>query len=188
MSDYSRNDSAESPASSTYGGPASPTLINTPLEEFPPPQPAVLSPHPGLPRLITPAPHAPVPIRRDPVTTNHLLALGQMSPRSVCSAIATHTLNTNTYCSIINRLVVTSEVRTHHFQQELATKEEGHKKKLDDLNETVKFLKAHLVRYINTFSQPPDGYIKNGHLPTFTIPCGNRLSNPAKWVKKLDDG
>src|SRR6266403_1149682 len=60
MSDYSHNASNESPASSTYRGPTSPTLVNTPLEEFPPPQPAILSPHPRVPRLLTPAPHAPV--------------------------------------------------------------------------------------------------------------------------------
>src|SRR6266436_1812727 len=188
MSDYSCNDSTESPASSTYRGPASPTLVDMPLEEFPPPQPAVFSPHPRLPRLVTPTPHAPVPARGNPTVTNHLLTLGWMSPRSVCSAIATHALKPNTYQSIINGLIVTSEACTHHFQQELATKEEGHKKKLDDLNETVEFLEACLIGYINTFSQPPDGYIENGCLPTFTIPCGNGLSNPAKWVKKLDDG
>jgi len=159
-----------------------------PLEEFPPPQPAILSPHPGVPRLLTPAPHAPVPIGGDPTVTNHLLALGRMSPQSVRSTIATHTLDTDTYQSIINRLVVTSEAHTHCFQQELATQEEGHKKKLDDLSETIEFLEACLIRYIDTFSQPPDGYIENGRLPTFTILCSNRLSNPAKWVKKLDDG
>src|SRR6266446_2402893 len=187
MSDYSCNDSTESPASSTYRGPASPTLVDMPLEEFPPPQPAVFSPHPRLPRLVTPTPHAPVPARGNPTVTNHLLTLGWMSPRSVCSAIATHALKPNTYQSIINGLIVTSEACTHHFQQELATKEEGHKKKLDDLNKTVEFLEAHLVRYIDTFFQPLDGYVENGHLPMFTIPCGNRLSNPAKWVKKLDN-
>ncbi len=51
----------------------------------------------------------------------------------------------------------------------------------------IEFMEAHLVGYIDTFSQPPDGYVENGHLTTFTIPCGNGLSNPAKWVKKLDD-
>src|SRR6266478_4238540 len=98
MSDISRNDSAESPSSSLYGGPASPTLVDTPLEEFPPLQPAIFSPHPGQPRLLPPAPHAPVPT--GPATaTNHLLALGQMSPRSVHSTIASHNLPTNTYRS-----------------------------------------------------------------------------------------
>src|SRR6266403_6262607 len=169
MSDYSHDDSTESPASSAYRGPASPTLVNMPLEEFPPPQPASLSPHPRLSRLITPTPHAPVPVRGNPTATNHLITLRQMSPRSDHSAIATHALDNNTYCSIINGLVVTSEACTHHFQQELATKEEGHKKKLDDLNETVEFLEACLIGYINTFSKPPDGYIENGRLPTFTI-------------------
>ncbi|SRR6266403_2310575 len=66
--------------------------------------------------------------------------------------------------------------------------EEAHKKKLNDLDETVEFLKACLIGYVNTFSQPPDGYIENGRLPHFTIPCGNGLSNPAKWVKQLNDG
>jgi len=49
-------------------------------------------------------------------------------------------------------------------------------------------MEARLIRYIDTFSQPPEGYVENGHLTMFTIPCGNRLSNPTKWVKKLDNG
>src|SRR6266403_1126913 len=137
MSDLSRNDSAESPGSSIYRGPASPTLVNTPLEEFPPPQPGAYVPRPRVPRLLTPAPHAPVPA--GPATaTNHLLALGQMSPRSVQSAIASHDLPTNTYRSIINGLVVTSEAHTHRFQQDLAAQEVDHKKKLDDHEEMIK--------------------------------------------------
>src|SRR6266403_1663957 len=187
MLDLSHNDSAESPGSSIYGGPASPTLVDTPLEEFPPPQPGAFLSCPGVPRLLTPAPHAPVPA--GPATaTNHLLALGQMSPRLVCSAIASHDLPADTYRSIINGLVVTSEARTHRFQQDLAAQEASYKKKLDDHDEMIEFMEARLVRYIDTFSQPPEGYIENGHLTTFTIPCGNGLSNPAKWVKKLDNG
>src|SRR6266478_1926806 len=187
MLDLSRNDSTESPGSSIYGGPASPTLVDTPLEEFPPSQPTPFHSRPGVPRLLTPAPHAPVPA--GPATaTNHLLALGQMSPRSVRSAIASHDLPADTYRSIINGLVVTSEACTHRFQQDLATQEADHKKKLDDCEETIEFLEARLVGYIDTFSQPPEGYVENGHLTTFTIPCGGGLSNPAKWVRKLDDG
>src|SRR6266481_4234296 len=174
MSDISRNESAESPDSSSYGGPASPTLVDMPLEEFPPMQPATFSPRPGLSRLLTPAPHAPVPA--GPTTiTNHLLALGQMSPRSVWSTITSHNLPADTYWSIINGLVVTSEACTHCFQQELAAQEADLKKKLDDCDETIEFMEACLVGYIDTFSQPPDGYVKNGHLMTFTIPCGNGL-------------
>src|SRR6266446_1833562 len=127
MSDISHNDSAESPGSSIYGGPTSPTLVNTPLEEFPPSQPGAFPSHPRIPRLLTPAPHAPVPA--GPATaTNHLLALGQMSPRSVHSAIASHDLPTNTYRSIINGLVISSEARTHRFQQDMAAQEADHKK------------------------------------------------------------
>src|SRR6266481_1552205 len=100
MSDLSHNDSTESPGSSIYGGPASPTLVNTPLEEFPPPQPGAFLSHPGVPRLLTPAPHASIPAGPT-TTTNHLLALGQMSPRSVHAAIASHDLPADTYRSII---------------------------------------------------------------------------------------
>jgi len=111
-----------------------------------------------------------------------------MSPRSVRSAIASHDLPADTYRSIINGLVITSEARTHCFHQDLAAQEADHKKKLDDREETIEFLEAHLVGYIDTFSQPPDGYVENGRLTTFTIPCGGELSNPAKWIKKLDNG
>src|SRR6266403_108810 len=156
MSDLSRNDSAESPSSSIYGGPASPTLVDTPLEEFPPPQPGAFLSRPRIPRLLTPAPHAPVPA--GPATAaNHLLALRQMSPRSVCSAIASHDLPANTYRSIINGLVVTSEAHTHRHSQDLTAQEADHKKKLDDREETIEFLEARLVGYIDTFSQPPTG-------------------------------
>jgi len=111
-----------------------------------------------------------------------------MSPRSVRSTITSHDLPADTYQSIINRLVVTSKAHTHCFQQDLAAQEADHKKKLDDHEETIEFLEACLVGYIDTFSQPPNGYVENGRLTTFTIPCGGGLSNPAKWVKKLNDG
>ncbi len=185
MSHISRNESSASDSSS-YGGPASPTLVDTPLEDFPPTIPGAFPSHPGVPRLLTPASHAPIPA--GPATAeNHLLALGQMSPRSVRAAIASHDLPADTYRSIINGLVVTSEARTHRYNQDLAAQEADHKKKLDDREETIEFLEARLVGYIDTFSQPPAGYVENGRLPTFTIPVGGGLSNPAKWVKKLDD-
>src|SRR6266478_4009098 len=111
MSDLSRHDSATSDSSS-YDGPASPTLVDTPLEEFPLSEPGTFLSHPGVPRLLTPAPHAPVPAGPS-TAANHLLALRQMSPRSVRSTIATHDLPTDTYRSIINGLVVTSEAHTH---------------------------------------------------------------------------
>src|SRR6266446_6137661 len=154
MSHLSRHDSAESLDSSSYGGPTSPTLVDTPLEEFPPPQPGTFLSRPGIPRLLTPAPHASLPA--GPTTTeNHLLALGQMSPWSVRSAIASHNLPADTYRSIINGLVITSEARTHRHGQDLAAQEAEHKKKLDDREEMIEFLEARLVGYIDTFSQPP---------------------------------
>src|SRR6266478_2303559 len=118
MSHLSRHDSTDSDSSS-YDGPASPTLVDSIVEEFPPPQPAAFASRPGVPRLLTPAPHAPVPA--GPTTAvNHLLALRQMSPRSVRATIASHDLPADTYRSIINGLVVTSEARTHRYNHDLA--------------------------------------------------------------------
>src|SRR6266478_4836916 len=98
MSHLSRHDSAESDSSS-YGGPASLTLVDPPLEEFPPPQPGASLSCPGVPRLLAPSPHALIPA--GPATAeNHLLTLGQMSPRSVRAAIASHDLPADTYRSI----------------------------------------------------------------------------------------
>src|SRR6266478_2555998 len=156
MSHISRHESTESDSSS-YDGPTSPTLVDTPLEEFPPAQPGAFLSRPGVPRLLTPAPHAPVPA--GPVTAeNHLLALGQMSPRPVRAAIASHELPAETYRPIINELVVTSKARTYRYNQDLAAQEADHKKKLDDCEETIEFLEAHLIGYIDTFSQPPTRY------------------------------
>src|SRR6266478_5540975 len=118
MSNISRPESAASDSSS-YDSQASPTLVDEDLEEFPPAQPGAFLSRPVVPRLLTPAPRAPVPA--GPATTeNHFLALGQMSPRSVRAAIASHDLPADTYRSIINGLVVTSEARTHRFNQDLA--------------------------------------------------------------------
>src|SRR6266446_10577561 len=146
MSDYSVNASAESPATSDRGSP-SPTLVDMPLEEFPPAQPTIFAPTPGVPRLLTPAPNAPVPTRENSTTVNHLLALGQLSPQSVHSAISSHNLEPSTYRSIINGLVVTSEACSHTFEQQFATQEAGHKKSIDDLKENIEFLEARLIGY-----------------------------------------
>jgi len=85
-------------------------------------------------------------------------------------------------------LVITSEAQSQQFDQQFTTQETTNKAKVDDLEETIEFLEAHLIGYIDTFSTPPEGYVENGRLPHFTIPCGNGLSNPAKWIKQLDDG
>src|SRR6266403_516480 len=83
MSDLSCNDSTESPSSSIYGGPTSPTLVNMPLEEFPPSQPGAFPSHPRIPRLLTPAPHAPVPAgpsTEDPLPPLSSICLLKSSP------------------------------------------------------------------------------------------------------------
>src|SRR6266436_1872521 len=176
MSNLSCHESAESDSSS-YDGPASPTLVDSPLEEFPPPQPGAFLSHPGVPRLLTPAPHAPVPA--GPATAeNHLLALGQMSPRSVRAAIASHDLPANTYRSIINGLVVTSEAHMHRYSQDLAAEKAEHKKKLDDREETIEFLEARLVGYIDTFSQPLLSPLEGD---SRTRPNGSRSSMTVEW-------
>jgi len=92
------------------------------------------------------------------------------------------------YHSIINGLIITLEARSCQYNQQFTAQEEGHKKKTKDLKESVEFLEACLIGYMDTFSIPPEGYIKNGQLPHFTIPVGGGLSNPAKWIKQLDDG
>jgi len=69
MSDYSHNDSAKSPATSDRGSP-SPTLVNMPLEEFPPAQPTFHAPTPRIPRLLTPALSPSVPVREDTTPLN----------------------------------------------------------------------------------------------------------------------
>src|SRR6266403_1144783 len=104
-------------AKSSYGGPASPTLVDMPLEEFPPAQPTIFTPTPGIPRQLTPAPITPVPIGENSTSINNLITLGRLSPQSVHSAITTHTLDTATYRSIINGLIITSEAHTHNFKQ-----------------------------------------------------------------------
>src|SRR6266436_5423881 len=176
MSHLSRHDSAESDSSS-YDGPASPTLVDAPLEEFPPPRPGAFLSRRGVPRLLTPAPHAAVPA--GPATAeNHILALGQMSPRSVRAAIASHNLPADTYRSIINGLVVTSEARTHRYNQDLAAQEADHKKKLDDHEETIEFLEARLVGYIDTFSRRLLSPSAEG---SQTRPNGSRSSMMVEW-------
>src|SRR6266436_378458 len=93
MSDISCNDSTESPSPSIYGGPTSPTLINTPLEEFPPPQPAVFSPHPMLqypqdpqPPLTTSSPSDKCPLNQStvqsPAMTSPLTPIDPLSTGS----------------------------------------------------------------------------------------------------------
>src|SRR6266404_676381 len=63
------------------------------------------------------------------------------------------------------------------------------KKKTQDLKESVEFLEAHLIRYMDTFSTPPEGYTKNGQLPLphFIIPVRSGLSCPIKWIKQLNN-
>jgi len=55
--------------------------------------------------------------------------------------------------------------------------------------EQIKGLEDRILEYEETFERAPEGYILNdGRVPHFRIPCSNRLSRPAKWIKLNDDG
>jgi len=45
------------------------------------------------------------------------------------------------------------------------------------------------MEYEETFEQAPEGYTLNDRrIPHFRIPCGNRFSRLAKWIKLNDNG
>jgi len=53
----------------------------------------------------------------------------------------------------------------------------------------IQGLQDRIMEYEETFERAPEGYTLNdGRIPHFRIPCGNRLSHPAKWIKLNDDG
>ena len=77
-------------------------------------------------------------------------------------------------------LIYTIRARENHHQQEAARLQSA----LEDSQKQVKF-------FTNTHEAAPEGYIENNHcLPTFTIPIpgSDSLSNPAKWIKFVEDG
>src|SRR6266850_6113988 len=53
----------------------------------------------------------------------------------------------------------------------------------------IQGLQDRIMEYEETFERAPEGYTLNdGRIPHFRIPCGNRLSHPAKWIKLNDNG
>src|SRR6266403_1417645 len=192
MSDAFINASAESPNNS-----ASSTRVSSPDGFVPFPEPHLLSQPipipvnqndsvPGIPCQLsagnTPYPRAPdVPIKLN-------IPLGQLSPQSVCNAIATTHLEPPALCAIIDALVETSNSHHQQYQHQVRAQNKEHKAAIDKLEEDLEFTQSHLLDYQETFVKALDGYVANDRLPTFTIPLGEGSDVPAKWVKQLDDG
>src|SRR6266850_1050072 len=117
---------------------------------------------------------APLPIPR-PATP----APPAMSPRTTQSTLAANdNIDAVLLCSIANRLLTT-----------IANHETDAAMQFHRLTERIKGLEDQILKYEETFEWAPEGYILNdGRVPHFRIPCGNRLSRPAKWIKLNDDG
>ena len=56
------------------------------------------------------------------------------------------------------------------------------------LKDRIRGLEECVLHYKENFNIPPEGYIKNQYYLDLTIPIGNRLFQPAKWIKLLNDG
>jgi len=66
--------------------------------------------------------------------------------------------------------------QTHHLEKQ-------------QLQDHIRGMEDKIEHYENTFTHPPEGYVENNeHYPSLTIPIGNGLFWPAKWVKQLDSG
>ena len=82
--------------------------------------------------------------------------------------------------TVAQGLISTIRAREDRHQQEATRFQSA----LEDLQKQVEF-------FTNTHETTPEGYIENNHrLPNFTIPIAgsNGLSNPAKWIKLMEDG
>jgi len=57
------------------------------------------------------------------------------------------------------------------------------------IQDCVHGMEEKIQHYEDTFTIPPEGYIENNdHYPSLTIPIGNGLFQPAKWIKQLNSG
>src|SRR6267142_1542150 len=117
---------------------------------------------------------APLPIPR-PAT----LIPPAMSPRTIQSTLAANDdIDMVLLRTIANRLLTT-----------IANRETDTAMQFHHFTEQIKGLQDRILAYKETFERAPEGYIVNeGHIPNFHIPCSNRLSRPAKWIKLNDDG
>src|SRR6266850_1862255 len=102
-----------------------------------------------------------------------------MSPRTMQSTLeANPEINTGLLCTITNGLLTT--IANHETDAAI---------QYQHFTNQIKLLQDCILHYEETFERAPEGYILNdGHVPHFCIPCGNRLSCPAKWIKLNDNG
>jgi len=102
-----------------------------------------------------------------------------MSPRTTQTILATNDdLDAVLLRSIANGLLTT-----------IANRETDMAMQHHRFTDRLKGLEDRILEYEQTFERAPDGYILNdGRVPHFRIPCGHRLSRPAKWIKLNDDG
>jgi len=102
-----------------------------------------------------------------------------MSPRTIQSTLAANDdIDMVLLHSIANGLLTT-----------IANCETNMAMQFHRFTEQIRGLQDRILKYEETFEQAPEGYTLNdGRIPHFRIPCGHRLSRPAKWIKLNDDG
>src|SRR6267142_376497 len=101
-----------------------------------------------------------------------------MSPRTIQS-----TLTANDDIDVVLLHTIANGLLTTIANCETDTVMQFHR-----FTEQVKGLQDRILKYKETFERAPEGYtLNNGRVPHFCIPCGHRLSRPAKWIKLNDD-
>src|SRR6267142_799916 len=102
-----------------------------------------------------------------------------MSPHTMQSTLAANPdINAELLCMIANGLLTTiTNCKTNTAMQ------------YRRFTKQIQGLQERILQYKETFKRAPEGYtINDGRIPHFHIPCSNRLSCPAKWIKLNDDG
>src|SRR6266850_2483766 len=114
--------------------------------------------------LPIPRPATPIPPAMSPRMIQSTLAANNNIDATLLRAIANGLLTTIANCE------TDTVMQFHRF------------------TEQVKGLQDRILKYKETFERAPEGYtLNNGRVPHFCIPCGHRLSRPAKWIKLNDD-
>jgi len=90
----------------------------------------------GIPHQLS-AGNTPYPRASDvPIELN--IPLGQLSPQSVCNAIATTNLDPPVLCAIIDALIETSNSHHQQYQRQVRAQHDEHKATVDKLKEDLK--------------------------------------------------
>ena len=91
---------------------------------------------------------------------------------------ANNNINAGLLCMIANGLLTT-----------IANQETDTALQYWQFRDQIQGLQDRIMEYEETFEQAPKGYALNDRrIPHFCIPCGNRLSCLAKWIKLNDNG